>query len=169
MPLPAARLPLPYVGTAGNQRSHPAARVDPQVRGLLRCGQSDHRPVRTHDVHRLQCRDLPGLPQATAASSKPRPSHDPRTRQRPLSPRHTPGSVSTSARSTPAGTVSAALQSATRPDRASLETGSPPRNPQSLLRYALRSARGRGRLLQSLAWTESSTPKTMLHYLRRGV
>lgn len=169
MSLPAARLPLPYVGTAGNQRPHPAACVDPQVRGLLRRGQSDLGAVRTHDVHCLQCRDLPGLPQATAASSNSRTSHAPRTRQRPLPSRRTPGPVSTSARSTPQTPVSAVLQSSTRPYRASLETRSAPRNAQSLLRHASRSATGRRRLLRSLAPTESSPPKTMLHYLRRGV
>jgi len=169
MSLPATRLPLPHVGTAGNQGPHPAACANPQVGGLLRRGQPENRSVRTHDVRRLQRRDLPGLPQATAASSHPRPPHDPRTRQRPLSSRRTPVRVSTSASSTPEAAVSAALQSSTRPHRASLETDPTPRNPQSLLRHAPRSAAGRQRLLRSLAQTESSVAPIMLHYLRRCV
>jgi|SRR5450759_2136125 len=169
MPLPTAWLPLPNVDTAGDQGPHPAACTDPQVRGVLRRGQPEHGSIRTHDVRRLQRRDIPGLPQATAAPSKPQPSHAPRTRQRPLSPCRAPSPVSTTPRPTPEATVSASLQSATRPDRASLETDPAPRNAQSLLRYAPRTATGRRCLLRPLASAESSAAKTMLHYLRRCV
>jgi len=169
MSLPATRLPLPHVGSAGNQGPHPAACANPQVGGLLRRGQPENRSVRTHDVRRLQRPDLPGLPQATAASSHRRPPHNPRIGQRPLSSRRTPGPVSTSTISTPEAAVSAALQSSTRPHRASLEIDPPLGDPQSLLRHAPRSAAGRQRLLRSLAQTESSVAPIMLHYLRRCV
>jgi len=74
MSLPATWFPLPNMDTAGDQGPHPAARADVQVRGVLRRGQPEHRPVRPHDAGRVQRRDLPHLPQATAAPSEPRPS-----------------------------------------------------------------------------------------------
>jgi hypothetical protein len=73
MSLPATRLALPNVDTARDQGPRPAACADSQVRGLLRCGEPQYGKVRTHDVRSLQCRDLPGLPQATAAASASRP------------------------------------------------------------------------------------------------
>jgi hypothetical protein len=169
MSLPATWLPLSNVDTAGDQGPHPAACTDSQVRGLFRRSQPEHRSVRTHDVRRVQRRDLSRLPQATAASSPPRSPHDPRTRQCPLSSRRTRGPVPTPARSTPEATVSTTLQSATRSDRASVETRPALSHAQSLLRHPPGSASGRRYLLQSLASTESSTAKTMLHYLRRCV
>ena len=169
MSLPATRFALPHVGTTGNQGPRLAACADPQVRRLLRCRQLAYRSVRTHDVPDLQRRDFPDFPQTTAAPANPRTAHDSRARQCSLSSRHTPGPVSTPERPTPASAVLATLQSATRPDRASLETDSAPRDAQSLLRHASRSAAGGQRLLRPLASAELGVTPPMLHYLRRCV
>jgi hypothetical protein len=169
MPFPATRLALSHVGTAGNQGPHLAARADPKVRGLLRRRQFGHRSVRTHDVRDLQRRNVPELSEAAAAPKDLRTTHDPRARQRPLPSRTTPGHVFAPPCSGPAAAVSAALQPATCPDRASLETGTAPGDAQSLLRNASRSAESCHRLLRSLAPTEHSVASPMLHYLRRYV
>jgi len=169
MSLPTTWVALPNVDTARNQGSDPAACADSKVRGLLRRGQPQQRSVRTHDVHRLQRRDLSELPQATAPSSPLRPSHGDRTRQCPLPSRCTPGPVFAPLRSTPQAPVSAALQPPTRTHRASLQVSPATRNAQSLLRYTPRGLGGRRRLLRPLATAQSSAATTMLHYLRRCV
>jgi hypothetical protein len=169
MSLPATRFALSHVGTAGNQGPHLAARLDPKVRGLFRCRQFDHRSVRTHDVRDLQRRNVPELSQAAAAPKDLRTTHDPCTRQRPLSSRLTPGHIFAPPRSRSAAAVSASIHPATCPDRASLETGPALGHAQPLLRNASRSAQSRQRLLRSLAPTEQSVAPLMLHYLRRCV
>lgn len=169
MSLPATRFALSHVGTAGNQGPHLAACADPKVRGLFRCRQFGHRSVRTHDVPDLQRRNIPELSQAAAAPKDSRATHDPRTRQRPLSSCTPLGCILAPPCARSAATVSAALQPATCPDRASLETHPALGNAQPLLRNASRSAESRQRLLRSLAPTEPSAAPSMLHYLRRCV
>ena len=169
MSLPATRFALSHVGTAGNQGPCLAARLDSKVYCLFRCRQFDHRSVHTHDVHDLQRRHLPELSQAVAAPKEARAAHDPDTRQRPLPSRITPGRVSAPPCSRSKATVSAALQSATGPDRASLEADPAPGDSQPLLCDAYRSAQSRQRLLRPLAPTKQSTAPPMRHYLRRCV
>jgi len=169
MSLPATRLALPNVDTARDQGPRPAACADSQVRGLLRCGEPQYGKVRTHDVRSLQCRDLPGLPQATAAASASRPPHGAGTGQRPRSPRRTPRSIPSPLRSAHQALVPAALQSTTRPHRTSLEARPTARHSQSLLRYTPRGPGSHRRLLRSLAKTQSGVAATMLHYLGRYV
>src|SRR5580658_2882217 len=169
MSLPAAWLALPNVGAAGDQGPDPAPCADPQVRGLLRCRQFGQRPVRTHDVPDLQRRDIRNFPQAVAAPANPGTAHAPRTRQCSLPSRETPGALPTLSCTRPAAAVLAALQSTTRPHRASLEADSAPRDTQPLLRYAARGAQGGQRVLRSLAPTERDLTTTMLHYLSRRV
>jgi hypothetical protein len=169
MSLPATWFALPHVGTTGNQGSHLAACADPQVCGLFRRRQLEHRPVRTHDVRDLQRRDLSGLPEATTAPTNTRTAHDPHTRQCSLPSRDTPCPVPTPARPTPASPVPATVQPATCADRARMETDTAPRDPQPLLRHASRRAQSRQCLLRSLASTEQRVAPTMLHYLRRCV
>jgi len=169
MSLPATRLALPNVGTSGDQGPNPAARSDPQIRGLFRRRQCGQRSVRSHDVRNFQRRYVPGLSQAIAAPTYTGPTHDPRTRQCSLSSRHSPAPIPASQRPTPAVAVSAALQPATRPDRTGLETGPAPGNAQPLLRNASRRTECRQRLLRSLAPTKQRVAPSMLHYLRRCV
>jgi len=169
MPLSTTRLALPHVGTAGDQRPHPAACADPQVRGVLWRGQLEQRSVRAHDVQGVQRPDLPTFSQATAAPTSPTPTHDRGARQRPLSSCSTAGPIPARACSTPETSVSATLQSAARFDRASLETDSTPGDPQPLLRDPRRGAPGRQCLLRPLASAESNLAQAMLHYLRRCV
>lgn len=163
MSLPATRFALSHVGTAGNQGPHLAACADPKIRGLFRRRQFDHRSVRTHDVPNLQRRNIPELSQAAAAPKDSRTTHDPRTRQRPLSSRTPLGRVFAPPCPGSTAAVSAAIQPATRPDRASLETHPAPSDAQPLLRNASRSAESRQRLLRSLAPPEQSVAPPMLH------
>jgi hypothetical protein len=151
MPLPATRLALSHVGTAGNQGPHLAACADPKVRGLLRR------------------RNVPALSQTAAAPKDLRTTHAPRARQRPLSSGTTLGLVFAPPCLRSAAAVSAALQPATCPDRASLETGPAPGDAQPLLRNASRSAESCHKVLRSLAPTEHCVAPLMLHYLRRYV
>ena len=156
MSLPATRFALPHVGAAGNQRPHPAACADPQVRGVFRRRQLGHGPVRAHDVPHLQRRHFPELPQKAAAPAESRKANDPRTGQCPISSCDTPGSFPTPTCPPTAAAVSAALQPAARSDRASLEADPAPGNSQSLLRNPSRSTECGQCLLQSLASTECS-------------
>src|SRR5271168_4850602 len=169
MSLPAAWLAVPDVGATGNQGPDPAPCADPKVRGLLRCRQFGQRPVRAHDVPDLQRRDLPEFPQAAAAPANPRPADALGARQCPLPSREAPEAIPAPSYSRSAAAVLAALQSATRPDRASLEADSAPRDTQSLFRHAARGAQGGQRVLRSMAPTERRITKTMLHYLSRCV
>jgi len=169
MSLPAAWFALPHVGTTGNQGPDPSACADPQVRRLFRCRQFEQRPVRTHDVPYLQRREFPEFPQATAAPANPWTANARRARQCPLPSRETPRPVPALQCPTPAAAVLAALQSTTRPHRASLETHAPPRDAQSLLRHAPRGAQGGQRVLRPVAPTERGIETTMLHYLSRCV
>src|ERR1700730_9642017 len=169
MSLPAAWLALPDVGTAGNQRPDPAACADPQVCGLLRRRQFEQRPIRTHDVPDLQRRDFPELPQTAVAPANPRTAHAPRARQCPLPSRETPGAIPALSRTRSAAALLAALQSPTRPSRASLEADPAPRDAQPLLRHAARGAHGGQRLLRPVAPIKRRVTTIMLHYLSRCV
>ena len=169
MSLPATWFALSHVGTAGGQGPDPAACADPQVDRLLWGRQLAHREVCPSDVQSVQRRDLPALPRTTAASSSAPSLYDRGARQCSLSSRRAPGSIPAPPCSTPETAISAALQSAARLDRERLEADSALGNSQSLLRHARRGARGRQRVLRSLAWAESCLATTMLHYLRRRV
>ncbi len=167
MSLPATWLALPYVGAAGNQGPYLAACTDPQIRILLWRRQLEHRSVRAHDVSSLQRRDLPAFSQAAAVPTNAGTLNDRRPRQCPLPPCVTPRSLPASPYPAPAAAVPAALQPATGPDRAGLETHPASRDAQPLLRNTSRSARSGQRLLRSVASTEHRVAKIMLHYLRR--
>jgi len=169
MSLPAARFPVPHVGTARNQGPDPAACADPKVGCLLWGRQFGHRTVRTDDVPHLQCRYVPDFPPAVALPANAWTAHDPRARQRSLSSRKTPGRLPASPCRTVASAVPAALQPATGSDRTGVEADSAPCNSQPLLRHAGRSAEGRQRLLRPVAKAQQSSASTMLHYLRRCV
>src|ERR1700677_102243 len=169
MSLPATWLALRNVGTAGDQGPDSAPCADPQVRGLLRRRQFEQWPIRTHDVPDLQRRDIREFPQAPAAPADPGTAHAPRARQRPLSSRHTPGSVSASSCPRSAAAVLAALQPATGPHRARLEADSAARDAQPVLCNAPRGAQGGQRVLQPVAPTERRVTTIMLQYLSRCV
>ena len=169
MPFPATRLALPYVGASRDQGSRATARADPQVRGFVRRGEFSHRHFRTHVLRRLQCRDLPGLPQKTVTASLESKAHDHRARQRPLSPRPATGSVPTQMPACALIAVSPALQSPARLDRAGLEAHASTRGAQPLLRYVRRATRRREHLLRCLAATLLGAGASMLHNLRRYV
>ena len=169
MSFSATRVALPPVGGAGDQGPDLAPCADSQIGGLLWCGQFAHRQIHTHDVPDLQCHHFSALPAATVAPAHPRAPHDPCARQRSLSSRRPSGPIPAPLPANSDAPVPAALQSAARPDRASLEADPAPRNAQPLLCNAPRSLAGRQRLLQSMAPSKQDTLATMLHYLRRCV
>jgi hypothetical protein len=169
MSLSAAWLAMPHVGTPGNQGPHSAACADPKIRGLFWRRQFEQRPVRTHDVPYLQRHDFPELPRATAAPAYPGAANAPRARQRPLPSRETSRPIPALPCPTPAVAVPAALQSTTRPHRASLEADPTPRHTQSILRDAPRGAHGGQRVLRSVATAKPGVTTFMLHYLSRCV
>ena len=156
MSLPTTRFALPHVGTARNQGPHLAARADPQVRRLLWRGQPAQWSVRSHDVRDFQRRHVPELSAASAAPAHTGTAHDAGTGQRSLSSRDPLGAIFAPPRSRSAAGVSAAIQSATGPDRTSLEADPAPRNAQPVLRNASRSAQSRQRVLRPLAPTKQS-------------
>src|ERR1035438_3562397 len=169
MPLPTTRLALPDVGASEDQAPTAAARPDPQVRGLLRRRELNHRHSRAHVLRHLQCRYLPGLPQKAVAAPLDSKAHDHRSRQRPLSPRPLTGCVPAQIPPCVLIAVSAALQSLARLDREGLEIRATLGDAQPVLRHAHRAARSREPLLRCLAATQPSTEASMLHYLRRCV
>src|SRR5277367_266305 len=169
MSLPATRLALPHVGTARNQGPHLATCADPQVGGLLWRRQLAQWSVRSHDVRDFQRRHVPELSPASAAPADSGTAHDAGTGQRSLSSRNPLGAIFAPPRSTSTAGVSAAIQPAIGPDRASLEADAAPRNAQPVLRNASRSAQSGQRLLRPLAPTKQSAASIMLHYLRRRV
>lgn len=169
MSLPAARFPLPYVGTARNQGPNPAACTDPKIRGLLRCRQLGQWAVRPNDVPHFRCRHLQDFPQALAASVHARTPNDRGAGQRSISPREAPRRFPSQQCAASDSAVPSALQSPVGSDRARLEADSASRDPQPLLRHAARGAQSRQRVLRSMAKSQQRAPSTMLHYLRRCV
>lgn len=150
MSLPATLYPLPHVGAARDRGPDLAARADPKIRVLLWGGQFGNRAVRTNDVPHLQCRYVHDVPPAPVTSTDAGAPHDRRVRQCPISSRKAPRRLPASPCSTAAPDVPAAVQPATRSDRAGVEIGSAPGYSQSLLRHPGRSGESRQRLLQSL-------------------
>ena len=169
MPLPAAWVAMSNVGAARGQGSDFAARANAQVHCLFWRSQSAHRQIRPSHVLGFQCRDVPAVSRAVAASSNPSASHDYRARQRSLSSRRPPGSILAPALCSVATALLAALQPATRLDRARMEADPPVGNSQPLLSNARSGGGGGQHMLQPLAAAEFSLTKTMLHYLGRPV
>ncbi len=169
MSLPAARLPLPHVGTARNQGSDPAACADPKIRCLFWCRQFGQRAVRANDVPHLQRRHLQDFSQTLAAPAHAGTKDDRRAGQCSISPRATPGRFPPQQCSKSQPVVPSAVQPSVGSDRARLEADSASRHSQSLLRHAARSAQSCQRLLRSMAKSQYGSASIMLHYLRRCV
>lgn len=168
MPLPATRDGMSHVGGAGGQGSYRAGRPDAPLRGLLRSRQFAHRAVRSPHLHRVQCPDVPALPQTAAALPASAP-HDRGARQCPLSSCRAAEAIPAPAREEAAAAVPAALQPPARLHRASLEAGSTLGYSQSILPHVRGGDQSGQRLLRSLAPAERGAEKAMLHYLRRCV
>ncbi len=169
MPLPAARLAPAHVGSTGNQRPCPETCSDPQVSGMFWRGELMYRKIRAHHVQRIQRRDVQGLPQKIIAAPLSRQKNGSCARQRPISPRHHAGTPVEEISRHPDIAVLAAIQSATRTNRTSMETRKTHRHPQSILCHPERSAPGGRILLRPLAEIQPSAAQVMRHYLRRYV
>ena len=169
MPLSTARFASTHVDTARNQGSGLAACADPQIRGVLRGGEFKHRQVCARHVQRVQCRNVPGLSQEIIAAPLSRQTHGGRAGQRQISPRRFAGTFPAQIPQGVEIVVPAAVQSAARTDRTSLEARPTNRHSQSLFCNTRRSSRCGRNLFQSLAKTQSGAAQIMRHYLRRYV
>ena len=155
MPLSTARFASTHVDTARNQGSSLAACADPQIRGVLRGGELKHRQVCACHVQRVQCRNVPGIPQETIAAPFSRQAHGGRAGQRQISPRRVAGTFPAQIPQGAEIVVPAAVQSAARTDRTSLEARPTNRHSQPVLCDTRRSSRCGRNLFQSLAKTQS--------------
>ena len=169
MPLPTARFASTHVDTARNQRSSLAACADPQIHSMLWRGEFKHRQICAHYVQRVQCRNVPGISQKIIAPSLSRQTHGGRAGQRQISPRRVAGAFPAQVPQGVEIVVPAAVQSAARTDRTSLEARPTNRHSQSLLCNTRRSSRCGRKLFQSLAKTQRGAAQIMRHYLRRYV
>ena len=155
MPLSAARFASTYVDTARNQGSGLAACADPQIRGVLWRGEFKHRQVCARHVQRVQCRNVPGLSQEIIAAPLSRQTHGGCAGQCQISPRRVAGTFPAQIPQGAGIVVPAAVQSAARTDRTSLEARPTNRHAQPVLCDTRRSARCGRNLFQSLAKTQS--------------
>lgn len=169
MPLSTARFASTHVDPARNQGSSLAACADPKIRGVLWRGEFKHRQVCVCNVRRVQCRDVPGIPQETVAVPLPRQAHGGRAGQRQIPPRRFAGTFPAQIPQGVEIVVPATVQSAARTDRTSLEARPTNRHAQPVLCDTRRGARCRRNLFQSLAKTQSGVAQIMRHYLRRYV
>lgn len=154
MPFPAARHAVSDVGTPGDQRPGDRTRPHPQVGGLFRCSQPRIRQVRSRPVRQVRRRHLRDVSQEAIAAQDARQAHGGRSGQCAVPPRRTTCTVIASISKGAHFVVPAALQPAACADRACLEADTPPGNPQSVLRYPGRCARGRRRMLRAMAETQ---------------
>ena len=169
MPLPTARIAMPNVDSAGDPRPYRDARIDPEIRGVLRRRQSEYGALRLPDVPSLQWRDLRSIRAASAAPSTSRQADDRRARQRHVPP--FPAVDASTAQISGADHIplSSAVLPATVHDRARLEARAAAGNTQSIFRNPPRSAGRRYQLLPSVGETKQCVATPMLHYLRRCV
>lgn len=151
MPLPTARFTSSYVDTARNKGSGLAACADPQVRGVLRRGELEHRQVCARYVRCVQCRNVQGVSQEIIAPPFSMQAHGGRSGQCPVSPRRVAGAVSAQIPQCSNNAVFATVQSATRTNRTGLEARPTNRHPQPVLRHPRRSAQCDRNLFRSLA------------------
>ncbi len=155
MPLPTTWHPVPHVGAARDQGSGPAPCAHPQVGGVLRRCQFAQRHVRSLHVRYVQRGDVRDLSEDAAAASLPRHAYGAGTGQCSVPPRDSAQTVASkiSRRTHPA--VSATVQPATGPRRASLEAGPPHGDAQPVLRHLGRRADRRLHMLRPLENTQS--------------
>ena len=143
--------------------------ADPQIRGMLWCGEFKHRQVCACHVQRVQRRNIPGLSQEIIAPSLSRQAHGGCVGQRQISPRRIAGTFPAQIPKGAEIVVPATIQSAARTDRTSLEARPTNRHSQSLFCNTWRSSQCCRNLFQSLAKTQLGTAQIMRHYLRRSV
>ena len=169
MPFPATRHTLPYVDTAGGQRSGGDPCLHPQIHRLLRRGQSAQWKVHPYDLTHIQCGHVRNVSEEVAAASISQQKDGDHPRQCPISSRQTAQAVVEKASQAPRVIVSATLQSTTGAGRASVEVGTTTVDAQSILPKPERSTNRDRVLLRSVAETQCCAKEIMRHYLRRHV
>jgi hypothetical protein len=169
MPLPTTWHPVPQMGAARGQGSGPAPCAHPQVGRVLRGRQRAHRHVHPLSVRHVQRGHVRDRSEDAAAAARPRHAHGAGGGQCPVPPRGFAQTVASniSRRAHPA--VSAAVQSAAGPRRASLEAGPPHGDAQPVLRHLGRRADRRLHMLRPLEKAQLGTAEIMRHKLRRYV
>jgi len=169
MSLPAARIAVPHVDSAGEPRSCGHARADKEVRGVLWRSEPEHGSPGDVVLPRLQRPDVRGLSAPLAAPSSTRQAHGPGARQRRLPPYARAQTVAAQAPAPAELVLPATVQPATVHDRTGLETHSAPGHAQPALPDAVRRLGCGHGMLSALAASERNAAPAMLYYLRRCV
>ena len=169
MPFPAARYTLSHVDTAGGQRSGAGPCLYPQIYRLLPRGQSAQWKVHTRYLTHIQCRHIRDVSEEIAAASFSPEKDGGNTRQCPVSPRQIAQAAADQASPAPRVIVSAAVQPATGPYRASMEIGTSIGDTQPVLPQPKRSSNCHRVLFRPMAKTKCCANKIMRYYLRRRV
>ena len=169
MPFPATRHTVPDVGAARGQRPGADPCAHAQVGGLLRGGEFEDWQIRPLNVREIRRPHVRNLPEKAVAAPLTRQAHGHRARQCPIPPCHIIGAPVTQ---TPEGidpAVLAAIQPATGPHRAGLETGTAAGHTQQVLCHIGRIALRSRNVFRMVEKTERSAVQIMRHYLRRYV
>jgi hypothetical protein len=125
MPLPTTWHPLSDVGAVRGQGSCTDPCSHPQVGSLLRRRQLEHKQVRPPHVRQVRRGHVRDLSEDASAASLPRQAHDDCAGQFQVPLRGTAQALASEISHRAHLAVSAAIQSAADPHRASLEVGPP--------------------------------------------
>lgn len=169
MPFPTTRHSQPYVGAARGQGPRGCPRTNSTLHRVLRGHVPPQRPIGHQSYAKVQCRHLcrfltPHYPIPTSKQA-----HGPDLGQCSVSSCQNPYAVASQASEITHAAVSATLQPGTQSNRAGLETGTPPGNPQSILLSTRGSRRCRQGTLCIMGIPKFTTAPLMRHYLRRCV
>ena len=151
MPLPTAWHPVPNVGAARGQGSGCAACTHPQISGVLWRGQSEYRQIHTRNVRQVRRGYFREFSKATPTASFARQANGNSPRQRQIPPCRTSQTLDSEISGRAQSAVPAAVQSATRSYRASLEVGQTFGHAQQILCNLGRTAHGSRAMLRPLA------------------
>ena len=151
MPLPTAWHPVPDVGAARGQGSGSVACTHPQIGGVLWRGQSEFRQIHTRNVRQVRCGYFREFSKATPTASLAWQANGDSPGQCQVPPRRTSQTLASEISGRAQSAVPAALQSATRSNRASLEVGSPFGHAQQILCHLGRTAHDGRAMLRPLA------------------
>ena len=151
MPLPTAWHPVPDVGAARGQGSGSAACTHSQIYSMLWRGQSEYRKIHTRNVRQVRRNHFRECPKATPTASLAWQANGDSPGQRQVPPRRTSQTLASEISGRAQSAVPAALQSATRSYRASLEVGPPFGHTQQILCHFGRTTHRSRTVLRPLA------------------
>ena len=132
-----------------------------------RCACS--REVRSLNMPDIQCPDLRGIPQDVVAALLARHTHGGRPDNAWYHRCRLVGTAAAHVPTSPDTAVLAAILTATRRDRAGVETRKTSGHPQPIFHHTGRAAHDRRRVLRPMETIQSSAATIMLYYLGRYV